>query len=143
MGKTLKFSAWSIFSTGSRSASPGTARRCRRRPPVRAARSGAHSFHGHGAAPTDGEHLLALPPPDRYLRFGYAASDEQIGRYVDQLNFERDELFGIFNRKLELIAMAHLAFLWTRPATAAPSSACRCPRRRVDGVMAAACSSGR
>ena len=26
------------------------------------------------------------------------------------LNFARDELFGIFNRKLELIAMAHLAF---------------------------------
>ena len=55
-------------------------------------------------------HLLALEPHDRYLRFGYSANDEQIQRYVDQLNFERDELFGIFNRKLELIAMAHLAF---------------------------------
>jgi GNAT superfamily N-acetyltransferase len=55
-------------------------------------------------------HLLALEPHDRYLRFGYSANDEQIGRYVDQLNFERDELFGIFNRQLELIAMAHLAF---------------------------------
>lgn len=55
-------------------------------------------------------HLLALEPQDRYLRFGYAASDAQVQRYVDSLNFERDELFGIFNRKLELIAMAHLAF---------------------------------
>lgn len=55
-------------------------------------------------------HLLALDPHDRYLRFGYAATDEQIGRYIERLNFERDELFGIFNRKLELIAMAHLAF---------------------------------
>jgi GNAT superfamily N-acetyltransferase len=55
-------------------------------------------------------HLLALEPHDRYLRFGYAANDEQIARYVAQLNFDRDELFGIFNRKLELIAMAHLAF---------------------------------
>lgn len=55
-------------------------------------------------------HLLALEPQDRYLRFGYAANDEQIQRYVNQLHFERDELFGIFNRKLELIAMAHLAF---------------------------------
>lgn len=55
-------------------------------------------------------HLLALDAQDRYLRFGYAANDEQIQRYVDQLNFDRDELFGIFNRKLELIAMAHLAF---------------------------------
>jgi GNAT superfamily N-acetyltransferase len=55
-------------------------------------------------------HLLALTPHDRYLRFGYAASDEQIQRYVDGLAFERDEIFGIYNRKLELIAMAHLAF---------------------------------
>ena len=55
-------------------------------------------------------HLLALEPHDRYLRFGYAANDEQIRRYVHQLNFERDELVGIFNRKLKLIAMAHLAF---------------------------------
>ena len=55
-------------------------------------------------------HLLALDPHDRYLRFGYAANDEQIRRYVAQLNFERDELFGIFNRKLDLIAMAHLAY---------------------------------
>ncbi|CAN5239762.1 GNAT family N-acetyltransferase [soil metagenome] len=55
-------------------------------------------------------HLLALSPQDRYLRFGYSANDEQIQRYVAGLNFERDEIFGIYNRKLELIAMAHLAF---------------------------------
>ena len=55
-------------------------------------------------------HLLALSPEDRYLRFGYAANDEQIARYVAGLNFERDEIFGIYNRRLELIAMAHLAY---------------------------------
>lgn len=55
-------------------------------------------------------HLLALLPHDRYLRFGYSAQDEQILRYVDGLDFERDEIFGIYNRKLELIAMAHLAY---------------------------------
>ena len=55
-------------------------------------------------------HLLALNPHDRYLRFGYAANDEQIKRYVDGLNFDRDEIFGIYNRRLQLIAMAHLAF---------------------------------
>jgi GNAT superfamily N-acetyltransferase len=54
-------------------------------------------------------HLLALDESDRYLRFGYAASDEQINRYAEGLNFERDDIYGIFNRKLELIAMAHLA----------------------------------
>ena len=56
-------------------------------------------------------HLLALNEHDRYLRFGYAASEEQIRRYVELLDFERDEIFGIFNRRLELIAMAHLAFM--------------------------------
>ncbi|MBL8388343.1 MAG: GNAT family N-acetyltransferase [Hydrogenophaga sp.] len=65
---------------------------------------------GRAHLPRIRAHLLALDPHDRYLRFGYSANDEQIGRYVDQLNFERDELFGIFNRRLELIAMAHLAF---------------------------------
>lgn len=55
-------------------------------------------------------HLLALSEHDRYLRFGYPANDEQIGRYVQGLNFERDEIFGVFNRRLQLVAMAHLAF---------------------------------
>jgi GNAT superfamily N-acetyltransferase len=55
-------------------------------------------------------HLVALPEQDRFLRFGYAATDEQIGRYVASLNFERDEIFGVFNRRLELVAMAHLAY---------------------------------
>jgi GNAT superfamily N-acetyltransferase len=55
-------------------------------------------------------HLIALDEHDRYLRFGYVASDEQIHRYVDALDFDRDDIFGIYNRKLELIAMAHLAF---------------------------------
>jgi len=55
-------------------------------------------------------HLMALDEQDRYLRFGYAATDEQIRRYVEGLDFERDDIFGIYNRKLELIATAHLAF---------------------------------
>ena len=54
-------------------------------------------------------HLVALDERSRYLRFGYAASDAQIHRYVDTLDFEQDEVFGIFNRRLELIALAHLA----------------------------------
>lgn len=55
-------------------------------------------------------HLVALDPRSRYLRFGHQASDAQIARYVDTLDFEHDEVFGIFNRRLELIAMAHLAY---------------------------------
>ena len=55
-------------------------------------------------------HLLALDPGDRFLRFGYSATDEHIRRYVDQLDFDQDDIFGIYNRKLELIAVAHLAY---------------------------------
>jgi RimJ/RimL family protein N-acetyltransferase len=58
-------------------------------------------------------HLLALGERDRYLRFGYAAQDDQIRRYVDGLRFGLDEVFGIFNWRLELIAMAHLAYMVT------------------------------
>jgi GNAT superfamily N-acetyltransferase len=54
-------------------------------------------------------HLLALGEHDRYLRFGYAAADAQIERYVQSIDFDSDEVFGTFNRRLELIAMAHLA----------------------------------
>ena len=55
-------------------------------------------------------HLLSLKPEDRYLRFGYPATDEQIERYVNGLKFNRDEIFGVFNRRLALVAMAHLAY---------------------------------
>ena len=55
-------------------------------------------------------HLLKLDDGDRYLRFGYAANDEQVVRYADSLDFKRDDIFGIFNRRLDLIAMAHLAY---------------------------------
>lgn len=56
------------------------------------------------------QHLLLLNDRDRYLRFGYPASDEQISRYAMALDFERDEVLGIFNRRLELVSMAHLAY---------------------------------
>lgn len=54
-------------------------------------------------------HLLALPQEDRYLRFGYPASDAQLAHYADLIDFSRDDVFGIFSRRLELLAMAHLA----------------------------------
>ena len=56
-------------------------------------------------------HLLALDGPDRYLRFGYAAQNAQIEHYVAHLDFGRDRVFGIYNRKLCLIAVAHLAYI--------------------------------
>jgi ribosomal protein S18 acetylase RimI-like enzyme len=66
-------------------------------------------------------HLLALEVNDRYLRFGYAATDAQISKYVDMLDFEQDEVFGIFSRRLELIAMAHLAHSVIAPKKDGPA----------------------
>lgn len=64
---------------------------------------------GPGHRPRITRHLLALDAHDRYLRFGYPASDEQVLHYVEALDFDRDDVFGIYNRRLELLAMAHLA----------------------------------
>ena len=94
-------------------------------------------------------HLMELPEHDRYLRFGYAASDGQIEQYAQQINFDRDEVLGIFNRRLRLLAMAHLAMSstfecrfelgeWirlygkTRLANGAPCSSSSWPHVRSD-----------
>jgi len=55
-------------------------------------------------------HLKSLGTQDRYLRFGYPATDEQIDTYVDKLDFVRDDIYGVFNRRLQIVSMAHLAF---------------------------------
>jgi hypothetical protein len=68
-------------------------------------------------------HLLALSDNDRYLRFGYPATDEHIRRYVDGLNFQRDEIFGIFNRHMRHGHLTHRRlFLMLR---------CRCLTRGI------------
>jgi RimJ/RimL family protein N-acetyltransferase len=56
-------------------------------------------------------HFLTLGADDRHLRFGSPTSDAVIGRYVANLNFARDALFGIFNDALDLVGIAHLAYM--------------------------------
>lgn len=56
------------------------------------------------------QHLLELDEADRTLRFGYRASDERVRHYAAQIDFQRDEVFGIFDRRLRLVGMAHLAY---------------------------------
>jgi GNAT superfamily N-acetyltransferase len=68
-------------------------------------------------------HLLALDEHARYLRFGYLATDAQIAKYVDTLDFDRDEVFGIFNRRLDLVALAHLAHPTPQTVTGRPPMA--------------------
>ncbi len=55
------------------------------------------------------DHLLQLTERDRFLRFGSQVTHDQIAKYVASIDFKRDEVFGIFNRKLQLVAVAHLA----------------------------------
>lgn len=54
-------------------------------------------------------HLLALDDTDRMRRFGHLASDERIRHYAERMDFERDDVFGTFDRSLKLVALGHLA----------------------------------
>lgn len=73
-------------------------------------------------------HLLALSEFDRHRRFGQVATDEQIRGYVDRIDFARDELFGVFDMRLRLVAVAHLAY-GADAGSAAGCSTCRCCMR--------------
>jgi GNAT superfamily N-acetyltransferase len=66
-----------------------------------------HARHRHQIL----DHLLQLDDHDRYLRFGNSAPLEHLKRYIASIDFKRDEVFGVFNRKLQLVAVAHLAAL--------------------------------
>ena len=57
------------------------------------------------------EHLLKLDEEDRRLRFGTQTPNEVIEHYVAGLNFSEDAVFGVFDADLQLIGMAHLAYL--------------------------------
>jgi RimJ/RimL family protein N-acetyltransferase len=57
------------------------------------------------------QHLLLLNEEDRRLRFGTQTPDVVIHRYVGNLDFNRDAIFGCFDSQLNLIGMAHLAYL--------------------------------
>jgi RimJ/RimL family protein N-acetyltransferase len=56
-------------------------------------------------------HFLGLGEDDRLLRFGQFVPDHVIENYVRTLDFDRDTVFGVFNRELALIGVAHLAYL--------------------------------
>ncbi|RKT25330.1 RimJ/RimL family protein N-acetyltransferase [Paraburkholderia sp. RAU2J] len=56
-------------------------------------------------------HFLALDEDDRLLRFGQIVPDHVIENYVRAIDFTRDTVFGVFNSKLELTGVGHLAYL--------------------------------
>ena len=56
-------------------------------------------------------HLLQLNEDDRRMRFGTHTPDEVIAAYVERLNFVRDTVFAIFDDRLNIVGLAHLAYL--------------------------------
>jgi GNAT superfamily N-acetyltransferase len=56
-------------------------------------------------------HFLALDEDDRLLRFGQVVPNHVIENYVRAIDFTRDTVFGVFNSKLELTGVGHLAYL--------------------------------
>lgn len=54
-------------------------------------------------------HLLALSPEDRHLRFGRALSDDAVRKYVDEIDFGRDVVFVVTDNDLSFLGAAHLA----------------------------------
>lgn len=56
------------------------------------------------------KHFLALDDSDRLLRFGTTLPDELLEAYVAKIDFERDKVYGVYNRVFKLVAVGHLAF---------------------------------
>jgi len=56
------------------------------------------------------KHFLCLEGRDRLLRFGSPVTDEQVTRYVQSIDFDRDLVFGVYNRVFKLVGVGHLAF---------------------------------
>jgi ribosomal protein S18 acetylase RimI-like enzyme len=54
--------------------------------------------------------LQSLSLGDRVLRFGHLATDERISHYAAQIDFTRDEVFGMVDGNGTLMAVGHLAF---------------------------------
>src|SRR6202140_4209668 len=56
-------------------------------------------------------HFLALDEDDRLLRFGQIVPDRVIENYVANIDFSRDTVFGVFDNRLNLVGVGHLAYL--------------------------------
>jgi RimJ/RimL family protein N-acetyltransferase len=55
------------------------------------------------------DHLLALGPDDRYLRFGTTLLDDGIRRYVAGIDFATNTIFAVFDDDMAIAAAGHFA----------------------------------
>ncbi|WP_034299777.1 GNAT family N-acetyltransferase [Herbaspirillum sp. RV1423] len=85
-------------------------------------------------------HFLALEEKDRLLRFGTKLSDDLVTRYVEKIDFSRDTIFGVYDRKMRLLGVGHLAFA---PREATPVSGATIKARVAEfGVSVSAAARG-
>lgn len=68
-------------------------------------------------------HLLALNTQDRRMRFSYALGDGAIAKYVANIDFESDSVFGIFGKDDHLLGVVHLGILTPPAESKAPKGA--------------------
>ena len=84
-------------------------------------------------------HFLALDASARLLRFGMVFPDELITTYVQQVNFARATVFGVYDSALMLAGVGHLAFT---PREALPVVATSKERVAEFGVSVSASARG-
>jgi GNAT superfamily N-acetyltransferase len=87
------------------------------------------------------KHFLGLDDSDRLLRFGSQLPDEQIAAYVERIDFQRDTLYGVYNRVFKLVAVGHLAFA---PKEKVPAGGAHTTKARIAefGVSVSASARG-
>ena len=107
---------------------PSKAQLARLAVPVRALHA------GHRAKVLD--HFLKLNDEDRRMRFGTQTPDEVLKRYVEGINFSKDTVLGIFDAQLNIIGIAHLAYLPAvkRYSTSAEFGVSVLPEGRAQGL---------
>lgn len=55
-------------------------------------------------------HFLSLGAEDRRLRFGLSMRDDAIADYVNRIDFDHDTVLGVYDERLCLVGVAHVAF---------------------------------
>jgi len=78
-------------------------------------------------------HFGDLSSDDLRLRFGVAAGSSAVEQYVNGIDFSNDRVFGIFDRDLKLVSMAHLAVDLERDVAELGLSVAPAMRRRGHG----------
>ena len=55
-------------------------------------------------------HFLALDSSDRHLRFGTTLANNGIRSYVDTLDFDASDVFGVYDAALRIVGAVHIAY---------------------------------